>query len=51
MGFLKLYVRFRKNENDVKFDKAIEQLLNKPKETMGIVFDVYFIPVGGPPRR
>lgn len=37
MGFLKLYVRFGKNENDVKFDKAIEQLLNKPKETMGVV--------------
>lgn len=51
MSFLKLYVRFGKNENDAKFDKAIEQLLNKPKETMGIVFDVYFIPVGGPPRR
>ncbi|MFN8349712.1 MAG: hypothetical protein U0X91_32225 [Spirosomataceae bacterium] len=37
MGFLKLYVRFGKTENDVKFDHAIEQLLNKPKETMGIV--------------
>lgn len=37
MGFLKLYVRFGKNENDAKFDKALEQLLNKPKETMGIV--------------
>lgn len=37
MSFLKLYVRFGKNENDAKFDKAIEQLLNKPKETMGIV--------------
>ncbi|HAK77748.1 MAG TPA: hypothetical protein DCM71_12760 [Runella sp.] len=37
MGFLKLYVRFGKRENDVKFDEAIELLLNKPKETMGIV--------------
>ena len=37
MSFLKLYVRFGKNENDAKFDNAIEQLLNKPKETMGIV--------------
>jgi len=37
MGFLKLYVRFGKSENDVKFDQAIEQTLNKPKETMGIV--------------
>jgi len=37
MGFLKLYVRFGKRENDVKFDEAIDLLLNKPKETMGIV--------------
>lgn len=37
MGFLKLYVRFGKTENELKFDQAIEQLLNKPKETMGIV--------------
>ena len=37
MGFLKLYVRFGKSENDVKFDQAIDQTLNKPKETMGIV--------------
>ena len=37
MGFLKLYVRFGKRENDVKFDEAIDLLFNKPKETMGIV--------------
>ena len=37
MGFLKLYVRFGKRENDVKFDEAIDLLLNKPNETMGIV--------------
>lgn len=37
MGFLKLYVRFAKTENDIKFDQSIEQTLNKPKETMGIV--------------
>lgn len=30
-------VRFGKSENDIKFDHAIDQLLNKPKETMGIV--------------
>ena len=37
MGFLKLYVRFGNPENDIKFDSSLEQLLNKPKETMGIV--------------
>ncbi|WP_028525120.1 hypothetical protein [Runella limosa] len=30
-------VRFGKSENDIKFDHAIDQLLNKPKETMVIV--------------
>lgn len=37
MGFLKLYVGFSKSENGIKFDQAIQNTLNKPKETMGIV--------------
>jgi predicted transposase YdaD len=37
MGFLKLYVRFGNSENDTKFDEAINQVLHKPKETMGLV--------------
>ena len=36
-GFLKLYVRFGKSENDIKFEDALEDTLNRPKNTMGIV--------------
>ena len=37
IGFLKLYVRFGNSENDLKFEDALEQTLNRPKATMGIV--------------
>ena len=37
IGFLKLYVRFGNSENDLKFEDELEQTLNRPKATMGIV--------------
>ncbi|TAG74939.1 MAG: hypothetical protein EAZ26_01420 [Runella slithyformis] len=37
MGFLKLYVRFKKSEFDVKFDNELREILNMPNKTMGIV--------------
>ena len=37
MGFLKLYVRFKKPEFDVKFDNQLSEILNTPNKTMGIV--------------
>ncbi|TAH12260.1 MAG: hypothetical protein EAZ14_06105, partial [Runella slithyformis] len=37
MGFLKLYVRFKKSEFDVKFDNELRETLNIPNKTMGIV--------------
>jgi hypothetical protein len=35
--FLNLYIRFKKEATKEAFEKKLEELLDKPKETMGIV--------------